>query len=633
MQLKNKSVSSIVLISAIVLLLAACAQATPEPTPTPILYDLDISVVDEDGAPVQATVDYEDESTTTAEDGTLSLSGLETSSPTLDVSAPGYFTNSVSQSLNPGANSLEVVMELDPNGLLLQNACAPGETLVYVDDFQDGDAEEWQPDQPGGWTVEPDPDNPDDLVMSATGSEGWAWLGGRDTYSFDNVVWRMWMKYDDNPDMHLNFRFAESDYDSRYIIAVNANNANFGRLQQGNHVQVMNISKPKNGEWHLWEISNFDGTVKVWVDRQEVATYDDPNPWPGGTVNIEPFPVSSANYYVNNVSICELSAPFVSIPKPVTGYDLNLTVLDAEGNPVQYATGSVEELGSDADASQMSDANGSVTWSNLTEDTATLEISGPGYFPQSVTQTIEKGTPAEVSVTLEADENSLTVPQACHPNETLLYIEDFQDGIAQGWNQLMNSIELNIPGWRISPEPEVEANTLLVAEYAGTQHTNQMRYDTQEFEDGVWRFWYKMFGDTHIIMSWHASDTPFEAAGQSFDNARYIIFTYADGGGRLEKHVQPSGADFIGVQAFGWQTGRNADNKWHLLEFLSYQGEVQVWRDGRRLGSWTDPQAIPSGYITIELDFWKDTGTMAYFDNFSVCGLSAPFETNYDTGQ
>ena len=60
----------------------------------------------------------------------------------LQVSAPGYHAASQPVTLERGPNELAVVLQRDPLGLAAADACAPDEKLLYIEDFQDGEAQD-----------------------------------------------------------------------------------------------------------------------------------------------------------------------------------------------------------------------------------------------------------------------------------------------------------------------------------------------------------------------------------------------------------------------------------------------------------------------------------------------------------
>lgn len=71
------------------------------------------------------------------------------------------------------------------------------------------------------------------------------------------------------------------------------------------------------GEWHTIEISTFDGVFELWMDGQQLFTYTDPDPLPGGGLTIESHHDNQneeAIMYFDNLTVCELTAPFAPMP-------------------------------------------------------------------------------------------------------------------------------------------------------------------------------------------------------------------------------------------------------------------------------------------------------------------------------
>lgn len=588
---------------------------TPTPTATPIPYDLTVTILDSEGSPIaNAVIDIDGVIGTAGEDGAASWENLPGEAITIKVSAPGYFPAEVSQTIERGENQLEVVMDPDPSGLLPANACAPGEKLLYIDDFQDGMAQEWDTveNSAPGWSIEPNPGDDADLVMVARPGGQWAWLGGRETYNLNNSVWRMRFMYTGAGRGHINFRFVESpDFVARYILGLNGQQAPVIRWQPTNEFDIGMANMPTPDEWHLLEFSYYDGTVSVYLDGDESMSWQDPNPWEGGSINLEPMLDGGDAFYFDDMSLCELSAPFEPIPRPKTGYNLMVTLSDLEGNVVPGTNVTVAEMGSLGDATAVSDDMGTAAWGDLPGETATLHIIAPGYFSAQETLTLEKGD-NEASLTLERDPFGKLISQACRPEETYLYAEDIQDGKMEGWNQLTSAIEMGAPGYSIIAEPEQENNTILKLEgMSDNMHSNPMGYEQTSFGDAVLRFDVQSFGNIHHIVAWHRN----YETGQG-----YMWFIYGAGynGGRLEKDL---GGNMVTALSWNKYIG---DGKWHTFEISTYQGEVQLWIDGRYMAQWADQQPIEEGVFTIEHDFWKG-GSYAHYDNFAVCGLNAPF--------
>jgi hypothetical protein len=588
---------------------------TATPTPTPVPYNLDVSVLDEEGDPVTVgNVSIAENLYPLGEDGVVSLSDLPGDSVALSINSPGYFPQEVTETIERGDNLVEVAMTADPFGLLPVNACAPGEKLVYIEDFQDGEAQEWKADESslGGWVVEPDQNSPENIVFKASVGTKWTWLGGREAYSFDNVVWRLKMKIDQPGGQHLNFRFLENGQSNiRYIVSQGRDEINLSRLEFDNWVELGGNTRLTLGEWHLVEVSYYNDTVALYVDGKERITWVEPNPWKGGTLNIEPY-VEDGSFYYDDFSVCELSAPFEPIPKPKTGFNLNATLVDSEGNPIVGAPVRVIELGQLDDATQVSDENGKVSWLDLPPgDTATLDLSVPGYFYQSETVDIIKGD-TDTELILERDPNGMLASDACVPGETLVFVEDMQDGVMQGWNNLNAQIQAGVPNIGIIDEPESEGNMILAVQSPGPNaHIELGQYESREFSDAVWRMNIKSWKNMHFHLQW---------LNDNRDDV-YIAFIYGQGenAGRLERFS--SGVNFT---VFTWNKRVGGDDQWHLVEISTFQGQYQLWIDGVLLGSWLDPEPIPSGYMGIGMDLWAED-SLAYFDNISVCDLNSPF--------
>lgn len=591
------------------------ATPPPTPTPTPIPYNMILSVTDPEGNPiVGASVAVNGETTTTDDNGSIILKDLPGDSVSLAITSPGYFSTDMTETIERGDNQLSIVMEPDPNGLLPANACTPNEKLIYIDDFQDGIAQEWDSIEGGapGWAVEADPENPDDMVVAAREGAPWAWLGGRETYNFNNTVWRLRFKYTGSGDSHINFRFVErEDLVRRYILAL-GQEARLGRFDPSNHLELGTAGTPQWDQWHLLEYSYYEGTVSVYIDGQEGTTWTDTQPWEGGTLNLEPMASGDTVFYYDDFSVCELSAPFEPIPRPETGYNLTVSVADAEGNPVPSASVTVAEMSNLKEGTQQTDVSGMTSWLNLPGESVTLQVNTLGYFSVEEALTIEKGD-NEISIALERDQFGKLPSEACRPEEQILYVEDVQDGLMQGWDTLQRKIDLNVPGWVIIPEPEQEGNLVLQAQGQGDNtHSDPVGYERESFGNSVIRFEAKGYSQLHYILRWHMPENDF--------NNSYLAFIYADNntGGRMEKLTE---GNYVTV--FQWNKALN-DGNWHTFEIASYQGENQIWIDGSMMGRWTDPEPISEGLFTIEHDFWKGDA-YAYYDNFSVCGLSAPF--------
>jgi hypothetical protein len=302
-------------------------------------------------------------------------------------------------------------------------------------------------------------------------------------------------------------------------------------------------------------------------------------------------------------------------PTPVP-YDLEVSVVDESGVPVvgvtlvYPASGSVEPV--------KTDDQGVYSWSNLPRDAVNLEVSGPGYVKQSIQQNMERGK-NEIQITMVRDPYGLLLSDACAQDESLLYLEDFQDGTAQNWPE----IDLHAQGWSVAEYPEEPGN--LVASFNSPEHLGS-NLQSVAFPDSVWRIRFRSDGDRPISFNWQQT-YGLEVDGQHADDARYQIVVNS-GGSQIHRLTLPA----LNIVVAGGQ-GAKA-NIWHTLEASAYQGDVQLWIDGQLREKYTDPKPLPAGGIGLEmLPHEVAAGSIASFDNISVCGLNAPFVSLYSAPQ
>ena len=288
-------------------------------------------------------------------------------------------------------------------------------------------------------------------------------------------------------------------------------------------------------------------------------------------------------------------------------YDLTVKVTDADGNPIAGANVAFPESGDDAPVS--TDDSGQVTWSSLGGPNGALTVAAPGYFGAEQSVSLERG-PNEVVVALERDPYGLLPSVACAPEEKSLYIEDFQDGQAQGWQAITAATEFGANnGWGLGPKEEGNQ----VVFFTGINESSN-DLDGYTFENAVWRIKVQVVGkDGFSFLNWrHApaegGDTryPFQWGGEGFMDLT-----------RLSPEAGHFSVDRSNLLT---KPGR-----WYFIEISSYEGLFQVWVDGKMKMEYRDPKPLPAGTIGLEAHIWKDANTIYYFDDLSVCELSAPF--------
>jgi hypothetical protein len=307
---------------------------TPTPTPTPIPFDLTVSVTDADGNPISgASVTIaelgEDEMAmqTSDESGQVAWSNLPGEMASLTVLGQGYFSGEQSQTIERGPNEVTTSLERDPFGVLPSEACAPGETPLLIEDFQDGKAQYWDQitaaiefNAQNGWALVED--EPGNFVVTASQSANFAdnnyYYEGMEP--FDNAVWRLRTKFvgQDN-DAFLNWRHRWNESgDWRYIVQYGGPVLlDLSRLHyEVGHFSVSGSSFGfREDQWYFFEIGTFDGVTEVWVDGEKKNSYEDPQPMGPGTIGLEVhlFEGSNSAYTFDNIVVCAITSPFDTI--------------------------------------------------------------------------------------------------------------------------------------------------------------------------------------------------------------------------------------------------------------------------------------------------------------------------------
>jgi len=309
---------------------------TPVPSPTPVPIDVSLTIQDADGSPIAgAQVTAADGNTAQTDDsGLVMWNGLPEEPLDLTVDAQGYDAASETLTLERGPNEAAIQLarnELEP---LPADVCAPNETLLYLEDFQDQVAEEWPEFQFGapGWSMGPSVENPDNIVLIANADPGqignvWAMMGNT-PIRVENTVWRARFNMAGTGTMSFNWRFATEPFqlngeqivDSRYQVITGTQGNEQMRLIQG---PVLNVEVargfvyPQSGTWHDVQIATYDRHTEVWLDDQMMMAYDPPenvDMIPTGTIGLEYWPVSADTFvYFDDIALCDLSEPFVPL--------------------------------------------------------------------------------------------------------------------------------------------------------------------------------------------------------------------------------------------------------------------------------------------------------------------------------
>ncbi len=291
-------------------------------------------------------------------------------------------------------------------------------------------------------------------------------------------------------------------------------------------------------------------------------------------------------------------------------YDLTIHVRDAGGAPVPNASVIIPESGSKNP--RLTDDSGTLVWKNLPSAEANLSISAPNYYTANQPVSMDRGQ-TELVVILLTDPYALPAANACANGENLLYSEDFEDGKAQGWPNITAAVDSKTQnGWSIVPQPDGNQ----VARFTGIFENADM-LQGYSFDNAVWRLKVETEGQDGF------SVLDFRHATNAGVDTRYPI-RWGAGGLLALTRLEMPGTGQAAVATTGLQMKQD---RWYYLEISYFSGNLQLWVDGKRLANYTDPTPLPAGTIGLEGHILKDANTVYYFDDLSVCGLSAPFST------
>lgn len=308
-------------------------------------------------------------------------------------------------------------------------------------------------------------------------------------------------------------------------------------------------------------------------------------------------------------------------------YDLTAIVTDTNGNPVAGAYVIFPESGSGEPV--MTDDTGRAAWTNLNGPNVSLTVTAQGYFKGEQGAALERG-PNEVIVNLERDPFGVLPSEACGAGESLLYVDDFQDGEAQGWNRSADNPDTTYVG----PASDQAANLVWTIDATKITSFNNAwlgaNYGNQNlFGDSVWRMKFMVNRPTAPSFSWNSFNVTLGSLSLS-----HATYTFNLAGGQSQVRLNRTLFDQSGglasdqnVKSGGF---KQLEMTWHYAELSVFQGNVQMWLDGKPIIDYTDPEPLPEKTIGIWIGAFTDKSvTVIYFDEIRVCGLSAPFASTY----
>jgi hypothetical protein len=298
---------------------APTASLVPTATATPLPYGLTVRVTDVSGNPIPwADITLRDVAVVPmrSEEGVFLFGDLPERTVSLMVAAQGFYPDLAGAKLEPGTNELTVTLERDRFGLHPGEACAPDELLLYLEDFQDEAASGWSEVEAGlpGWAIGPDDD--DDVVLKADVDAKAASLSD---YVFGDAVWRLQFRVTGGGTAAAFTWRSSASEGAAYVVDLGGEVADGPSLLREELGKLEVVAKgddtPEADAWHLLEIATFDGVTTVWMDGVEyVGPYEDPAPWPEGSLGLEPrVEAEDGLVMVDDIAVCGLAVPFETL--------------------------------------------------------------------------------------------------------------------------------------------------------------------------------------------------------------------------------------------------------------------------------------------------------------------------------
>lgn len=296
------------------------------------------------------------------------------------------------------------------------------------------------------------------------------------------------------------------------------------------------------------------------------------------------------------------------LPPP---YDLTVIVIDDMGAPLASAQIIFPESGNGNPMPV--DEQGRRTWNDLPGEAVSLTVSAQGYFTAQQTAVIQRGS-NEITVALKRDPFGLLPSEACDADQKVLYLEDFQDGQAQGWAALSLGINGNMPnGWTLIDDEG--GNKILSHANAPSPSGDELQ--DLAFDNFVWHLRFKMVGnDANMFFVWRISH-------EADATRRYVVVLGAQSKPWMVRFYDTSAGP--NPMNTAQASVKLAENQWYQFDVTYFGGLHQIWADGKLLMEYRDPQPYPPGAIGFETHLDSSKTTQFFLDDLVVCELNAPY--------
>lgn len=275
-------------------------------------------------------------------------------------------------------------------------------------------------------------------------------------------------------------------------------------------------------------------------------------------------------------------------PTPVP-YDLEISLKGEGGESITYGA----YINATEQEEVLMDESGIVELYNLPGPDVEVSITAQGYMPLTETVSLERGK-NPITFTMIADPLQVNPANACPQGGRVLYIEDFEDGFAQGWDGVSRpkfSFDVLETGGKVltyvadNPDP------------AGTPILKG-----QEIGNFIWKF--DTSNENDLFIHIHEKE-----------GKKYLI------------RFQPGGEGFQIIKQEGPTNVASAYRTFNVFEWVNiaivfYENSLEVWVNDELYTAFDDADPYPSG--TLMINFAAGQGAVS-LDNMVICELTEPY--------
>ncbi len=193
----------------------------------------------------------------------------------------------------------------DPLQVNPASACQEGQEVLYIEDFEDGFAQDWDGISRPRYEFEEIETRGTVLTFSEENTEGTG-TPIEPGKEFGNIVWK-WDTFNDN-DIFIHFH---EKGDKKYLIRFQPGGEGVQIMHQEGEVHHATAYRGYNNfEWISVAVVFYGNALEFYVNDELYVALDDPDPIPTGGIMMH-FTQPGSAISLDNMVICGLSEPYI----------------------------------------------------------------------------------------------------------------------------------------------------------------------------------------------------------------------------------------------------------------------------------------------------------------------------------